>query len=79
MIFLAGSCAPTRAENFIEKISDEAFFRLFIEQKKKLLPSDAERNILFPLIKSPFYSLCLKMEQHDDPNALPHLRKQWRG
>lgn len=44
--------------------------------ERKFAPEWWKRNILFPLIKSRFYSLYLKMEQQVAPNPLPYLRKQ---
>lgn len=47
----------------------EAFLGFFM--KEKFSPEWRKRNILFPLIKSPFYSLCLNMEQYVASNPLP--------
>jgi hypothetical protein len=54
-----------RRLNSLMKNIDEAFFRLF--SIEKLLPSDANRNILFPLIKS-FLQLVSKNGNVDGLN-----------
>jgi hypothetical protein len=62
------SVAQTHAfkQRFIEKFFDEALFGFSIENE--ILPNAMlKRNILFPLIKSPFYSLFLKMEHVSSP------------